>query len=341
MRIAFELNAEPRDGQGKGASRRLRHSGKVPAILYGAHLEPPGSRSSTIACSRWWPTRNSIRRSCSLKVGEQHAGGDRQGRADAPGEATPWCTSTCSACSRTRRSASTCRSTSRARPPLPGVKSRGRRGVAPWPTWKSVCLPKDLPEFLELDLSGMHLNESLLPGRRQGAAGRDHLGAGAWRQSAGGLDPRAARRGTGAEPPRSRPPHPPRAPSAAAAPVREAAAAAAAARRKKERGEEGRPEEGAPRSSRSTADAAGRPGSDAPAGGRRLCGTDPHGRRATQADRRARQPGPEYARTRHNAGFWLRRRAGAASAGRACAASRATDAELGARQLDGAASCGC
>src|SRR4029453_4070441 len=40
MKTAFELNAEFRDGQGKGASRRLRHSGRVPAILYGGHVEP-------------------------------------------------------------------------------------------------------------------------------------------------------------------------------------------------------------------------------------------------------------------------------------------------------------
>ena len=35
MKISFELDAEFRDDQGKGASRRLRHLGKVPAILYG------------------------------------------------------------------------------------------------------------------------------------------------------------------------------------------------------------------------------------------------------------------------------------------------------------------
>ena len=36
MKISFELGAEFRDDeQGKGASRRLRHLGKVPAILYG------------------------------------------------------------------------------------------------------------------------------------------------------------------------------------------------------------------------------------------------------------------------------------------------------------------
>ena len=40
MRISFELAAEFRDGQGKGASRRLRHAGRVPAILYGGAKEP-------------------------------------------------------------------------------------------------------------------------------------------------------------------------------------------------------------------------------------------------------------------------------------------------------------
>ena len=35
MKISFELVAEFREDQGKGASRRLRHLGKVPAILYG------------------------------------------------------------------------------------------------------------------------------------------------------------------------------------------------------------------------------------------------------------------------------------------------------------------
>src|SRR5713226_7421498 len=33
--MAFEVVAQTRKGQGRGASRRLRHSGKVPGILYG------------------------------------------------------------------------------------------------------------------------------------------------------------------------------------------------------------------------------------------------------------------------------------------------------------------
>jgi len=36
---SFELTAEPRTDVGKGASRRLRHSGRVPGILYGSDKE--------------------------------------------------------------------------------------------------------------------------------------------------------------------------------------------------------------------------------------------------------------------------------------------------------------
>ena len=36
----FDLIADIREDQGKGASRRLRHQGKVPAIIYGAGRPP-------------------------------------------------------------------------------------------------------------------------------------------------------------------------------------------------------------------------------------------------------------------------------------------------------------
>jgi large subunit ribosomal protein L25 len=42
MKVSFEIKAEPRQDAGKGASRRLRHAGKVPAILYGG-TEPPAN----------------------------------------------------------------------------------------------------------------------------------------------------------------------------------------------------------------------------------------------------------------------------------------------------------
>lgn len=40
MSQSFELNAEVRTDLGKGASRRLRHSDTIPAILYGLGREP-------------------------------------------------------------------------------------------------------------------------------------------------------------------------------------------------------------------------------------------------------------------------------------------------------------
>lgn len=40
MSVDFELNAEPRNAIGKGASRRLRREGRIPAILYGGGQQP-------------------------------------------------------------------------------------------------------------------------------------------------------------------------------------------------------------------------------------------------------------------------------------------------------------
>ncbi|MES9849735.1 MAG: 50S ribosomal protein L25, partial [Candidatus Thiodiazotropha sp.] len=40
MSANFEINAQSRSDSGKGASRRLRRSGLVPGIVYGAHKDP-------------------------------------------------------------------------------------------------------------------------------------------------------------------------------------------------------------------------------------------------------------------------------------------------------------
>ncbi len=40
MNKIFEVIAEPRSDKGKGASRRLRRQGLIPGIVYGAHQEP-------------------------------------------------------------------------------------------------------------------------------------------------------------------------------------------------------------------------------------------------------------------------------------------------------------
>jgi large subunit ribosomal protein L25 len=40
MSVSFDVNAQPRQDAGKGASRRLRRQGLVPAIVYGGRREP-------------------------------------------------------------------------------------------------------------------------------------------------------------------------------------------------------------------------------------------------------------------------------------------------------------
>lgn len=40
MSVSFDVTGQPRTDTGKGASRRLRRSGQVPAIVYGGHKDP-------------------------------------------------------------------------------------------------------------------------------------------------------------------------------------------------------------------------------------------------------------------------------------------------------------
>jgi large subunit ribosomal protein L25 len=159
MKISFELGAEFRDGQGKGASRRLRHSGKVPAILYGGHVEPRAialdhqklmtlidnekfyssiinlvvgdkKQAAIVKDLQMHPARNAI-----VHVDMQRVSENEKIRIHIPihfkGEAAS-----------------------------PGVKTEGGVVSHRIADVEILCLPKDLPEFIELDLSGMHINES-------------------------------------------------------------------------------------------------------------------------------------------------------------------------------------
>ena len=85
MRISFELAAEFRDGQGKGASRRLRHAGRVPAILYGGHKEPRAITLNHQKLMTLVDNEKFYSSIINLEGGRQEAGCDRQGSADASG----------------------------------------------------------------------------------------------------------------------------------------------------------------------------------------------------------------------------------------------------------------
>jgi large subunit ribosomal protein L25 len=159
MRISFTFGADVRGTQGKGASRRLRHTGKVPAILYGAHKDAQAlvldqqNLLTMIADERFY---SSIVR---LKIGsntqeaivkdvQMHPAKNLVVHVDLQ---------------RVVESEKI-----RIRLPIhfkgesisPGVKTEGGVVSHMRTDVEVTCLPKDLPEFLQLDLSGMHLNDT-------------------------------------------------------------------------------------------------------------------------------------------------------------------------------------
>ena len=159
MRISFTFGADLRGTQGKGASRRLRHTGKVPAILYGAHQDAQAlildqqNLLTMIADERFY---SSIVR---LKIGEKsqeaivkdiqmHPAKNLVVHVDLQ---------------RVVENESI-----RIRVPIhfrgeaasPGVKTQGGVVSHMRADVEVSCLPKDLPEFLQLDLSEMSLNDT-------------------------------------------------------------------------------------------------------------------------------------------------------------------------------------
>ncbi|MCC7200288.1 MAG: 50S ribosomal protein L25/general stress protein Ctc [Gammaproteobacteria bacterium] len=160
MKTSFELNAEFRDDQGKGASRRLRHLGKIPAILYGGHREPralaldhtrtmlvlenekvfstillikvgDATQAAILKDMQRHPYKNQIRH-----IDFQRVEDNETIRLTIPlhftGEAI-----------------------------APGVKVQGGVVSHLRSDIEVSCLPKDLPEFIEVDVSGLSLNQTL------------------------------------------------------------------------------------------------------------------------------------------------------------------------------------
>jgi len=157
MKTSFELAAEFRDLQGKGASRRLRRAGKVPAILYGGGREPRTlaldhqrvlialdnerfystilgikvgdvTQAAILKDVQRHPAKNQI-----LHLDLQRVLEDEKIRMMVPlhfkGEGSS-----------------------------PGVKLQGGMVSHLQNEVLVSCLPKDLPEFLEVDLSTMEMN---------------------------------------------------------------------------------------------------------------------------------------------------------------------------------------
>jgi large subunit ribosomal protein L25 len=160
MKTSFELVAEFRETQGKGASRRLRHEGKVPAILYGGHT---AARNLTLSHQKLMIMLENERfysTILSLKVGDQTQAAILKDVQRHPFK---------NAIVHIDFQRVEENEKIRIRVPLhftgaaasPGVKSQGGIVSHMRNEAEVTCLPKDLPEFIEVDISGLSLNESI------------------------------------------------------------------------------------------------------------------------------------------------------------------------------------
>jgi len=159
MRVSFTFGADLRDMQGKGASRRLRHTGKVPAILYGGHQDAQAlildqqNLLTMVGDERFY---SSI---VQLKIGERtqeaivkdiqmHPAKNVVVHVDLQRVVENELIRIMLPIHFKNETVS------------PGVKVQGGVVSHMRSDVEVTCLPKDLPEFLELDLSGMNLNET-------------------------------------------------------------------------------------------------------------------------------------------------------------------------------------
>ena len=156
----FDLIAEIREDQGKGASRRLRHQGKVPAIIYGAGRPPRALTFDHNKVLKQLENESFYSSILHIKVGDKSQAAILKDMQRHP-----------------------------ARPrimhldfqrivedeeikmnvPLhfvgedvaPGVKVGGGKVSRLMTEVEVVCLPKDLPEYIDVDISELELDAML------------------------------------------------------------------------------------------------------------------------------------------------------------------------------------
>jgi large subunit ribosomal protein L25 len=160
MKTSFELVAEFRETQGKGASRRLRHDGKVPAILYGGHKDARALTLSHQKLQLMLDNERFYSTILSLKMGSE-----TQAAILKDVQRHPYKNAIVHIDFQRVEENEKIRISI----PLhfkneaisPGVKSQGGIVSHMRNDVEVTCLPKDLPEFIEVDLSALGLNESI------------------------------------------------------------------------------------------------------------------------------------------------------------------------------------
>jgi len=157
----FELSAEVRDVKGKGASRRLRRDGKVPAVMYGAGKD---AVSLTLDHNNLYhQVKNEAFYSSILNVNIAGQGQEQAVLRDI--QMHPY-KPRIAHLDLQRVSAT---EVIHMRVPLhflnqdiaPGVKQQGGVVSHLMNEIDITCLPKDLPEFLTVDMANVELNQSV------------------------------------------------------------------------------------------------------------------------------------------------------------------------------------
>ncbi|MFL6646925.1 MAG: 50S ribosomal protein L25/general stress protein Ctc [Sulfurifustaceae bacterium] len=160
MATKFEVNAEPRTAKGKGASRRLRRAGKVPGIVYGAGKDavPVALDHNTMLRSLDQEAFHTSILTLKLDgASDQAILRDYQMHPMKP-QVLHVDLQRISATEKIHM-----------RVPLhfvgqdvaPGVKQEGGLVTHLMTEVDVTCLPHQLPEFLEVDMSQVKLNESV------------------------------------------------------------------------------------------------------------------------------------------------------------------------------------
>lgn len=160
MSSTFELQAELREEQGKGASRRLRREGKVPAVVYGGDRKPRAITLSHQELLRHVENEAFFSNVINLKVGdvEQKAIVKDMQKHPAKRVVMHMDFQRVLADEKIRMSV-----------PLhfvgedvaPGVKQGGGQFSHLKNDVDIACLPGDLPEFIQVDVSGMDIDDLL------------------------------------------------------------------------------------------------------------------------------------------------------------------------------------
>ena len=160
MKTSFELVAEFRETQGKGASRRLRHEGKVPGILYGGHLEARALTLSHQKLALMLDNERFYSTILGLRVGDQ-----TQAAILKDVQRHPFKNAILhidfQRVEENERIRISIPLHFKGAAVSPGVKTQGGIVSHMRTEVEVACLPKDLPEFIEVDLSELSLNESI------------------------------------------------------------------------------------------------------------------------------------------------------------------------------------